>query len=107
MGWVQDVINYITDIVVAVAEDIVVGIRMIIDGVAQVFNAIIKAVEDIAAAIGSFFQMLAKWIEDVLAALSVLFEIIKQLGEGSDRGASHGREECDLEKYPARPRQLL
>src|SRR5947209_1066545 len=51
-GWVQDAVNYITDVVVAVAEDIVVGIRMIINGVAQVFNAIIRAVEDIAAAIG-------------------------------------------------------
>jgi hypothetical protein len=79
-GWVQDAINYIEAIVVAVAEDVVVGIQMVVDGVTQVFKAIIKAVEDIAAAIGSVFQMLVKLIEDVIAALSVLFhfgEIIK------------------------------
>ena len=90
-GWVQDAVNYITDVVVAVAEDIVVGIRMIINGVAQVFNAIIRAVEDIAAAIGSFFQMLVKLIEDVIAALSVLFhfgEIIKTHNWVKDRLAA-------------------
>jgi hypothetical protein len=79
-GWVQDAANYIESIVVAVAEDVVVGIQMVVDGITKVFKAIIKAVEDIAAAIGSFFQMLVKLIEDVIAALSVLFhfgEIIK------------------------------
>jgi hypothetical protein len=79
-GWVQNAVNYIKSIVVAIAEDVVVGIQMVVDGITKVFKAIIKAVEDIAAAVGSFFQMLVKLIEDVIAALSVLFhfgEIIK------------------------------
>ena len=79
-GAVQQAVAYITDIVVAVAEDVVIGIRMIVNGIEQVFKAVIKVVEDIAAAIGSFFQMLEKLIEDVIAALSVLLnfgEIIK------------------------------
>ncbi|MDN5937683.1 MAG: hypothetical protein L0H83_03390 [Salinisphaera sp.] len=72
-GAVQQAVAYITHIIVAVAEDVVVCIRMIVNGIEQVFKAIIKVVEDIAAAIGSFFQMLEKLIEDVIAALSVLF----------------------------------
>jgi hypothetical protein len=70
---VDDVVNYITHIIVAVAEEVVVGIRMIIKGVETVFKAIITVVEDIAAAVGSFFQMLKKAIEDLITALSVLF----------------------------------
>jgi hypothetical protein len=72
-GAVQQAAAFITDIIVAVGEDVVVGIRMIVNGVEQVFKAVIKVIEDIAAAIGSFFQMLEKLIEDVVAALSVLF----------------------------------
>ncbi|MGE0274447.1 MAG: tectonin domain-containing protein [Nitrospiraceae bacterium] len=73
-GAVQQAVAYITHIIVAVGEDIVVGIRLIVNGVEQVFKAVIKVIEDIAAAIGSFFQMLEKLIEDVIAALSVLFQ---------------------------------
>ena len=72
-GAVKHGAAFVTEMIVSRAEDIVVGIRMIVNGVEQVFKAIIKVVEDVAAAIGSFFQMLVKLIEDVIAALSVLF----------------------------------
>ncbi|MGE0274453.1 MAG: hypothetical protein AB7G68_07895 [Nitrospiraceae bacterium] len=73
-NWLKGVAAEITHIIVAVAEDVMVGIRLIVNGVEQVFKAVIKVIEDIAAAIGSFFQMLKKLIEDVIAALSVLFQ---------------------------------
>lgn len=59
----------IENVIVSVADDIMVGINFIVNGVKQVFKAIIKVVEDVVNAIGSFFMQLAKLIE----ALSVLF----------------------------------
>ena len=63
----------ITDILVSIADEVMVGIRMLVNGVETVFKAIVKVIDDIASAIGSFFKMLSKFIEDVIAALSVLF----------------------------------
>lgn len=69
----DEVVVEITHIVVAIADDVMVGIRMLVNGVEQVFKAIVTVIDDIASAIGSFFHMLAKIIEDVIAALSVFF----------------------------------
>jgi hypothetical protein len=63
----------ITHIIVSVADEVAVGIRLIVNGVEQIFKAIVKVIDDIASAIGSFFKMIAKFIEDVVAALSTLF----------------------------------
>ena len=72
-NWLKGVAAAITHIIVTVADEIMVGIRLIVDGVEQIFKAIVKVVDDIASAIGSFFKMLVKLIEDVIAALSVVF----------------------------------
>ena len=80
VGAIESVVNAIEQVIVSVAEDIVVGIQFLINGVAHVFKAIIKVVEDVVNAIGSFFLQLAKLIEDMIEALSVLFhfgEIMK------------------------------
>ena len=71
--WLKHVAAEITDLIVTIADEVMVGIRMIVKGVEQIFKAIVKVVDDIASAIGSFFKMLVKAIEDVIAALSVLF----------------------------------
>ena len=63
----------ITDVFVSIADEVMVGIRMLWNGVETVFKAIVKVIDDVASAIGSFFKMLLKFIEDVIAALSVLF----------------------------------
>ena len=63
----------ITDIIISIADEVMVGIRMLVKGVEMVFKAIIRVIDDIATAIGSFFKMLGKIVEDVVAALSVLF----------------------------------
>ncbi len=59
--------------IVSVADDIMVGINFIVNGVKQAFKAIIKVIEDVVNAIGSFFLQLLKAIEDLIAALSILF----------------------------------
>ncbi|MBV9579402.1 MAG: hypothetical protein JO057_12510, partial [Chloroflexi bacterium] len=79
-GWVKNAAATITDVVVAAAEDVYVGVRFIVDGVAHVFRSIIAGVEEAVAAIGTFFVELGHLIEEVIEALSVLFhfeEIIK------------------------------
>ncbi|CAN5700883.1 hypothetical protein BH10ACI4_BH10ACI4_31060 [soil metagenome] len=70
---VEQLIVDITDIIVTVADEVMVAIRMVVNGIEQVFKAIVHVIDDIASALGSFFAMLAKIIEDVIAALSVLF----------------------------------
>ncbi len=72
-NWLKGIGAEITDIIIAIADEVMIGIRMIIDGIEHVFKAIVKVIDDIAAAIGSFFKMLLKAIEDVIAALSVFF----------------------------------
>jgi hypothetical protein len=72
-NWLKTIGAEITHIIVSIADEVMIGIRMIVNGVEQIFKAIVKVINDIAAAIGSFFKMLAKAIEDVIAALSVLF----------------------------------
>ena len=72
-NWLKGVVAEITDLIVTIADEVMVGIRLFVNGVEQVFKAIVKVLDDIASAIGSFFAMLAKLIEDVIAALSVLF----------------------------------
>jgi len=69
----NELVDEITHIVVAIADEVMVGIRMLINGVEKVFKAIITVIDDIASAVGSFFRMLAKIVEDVIAALSVFF----------------------------------
>jgi hypothetical protein len=71
--WLKKVAAEITDLIVTIADEVMVGIRMVVNGIEQIFKAIVKVIDDIAAAIGSFFHMLLKAIEDVIAALSVLF----------------------------------
>ncbi|HKN88622.1 MAG TPA: PQQ-binding-like beta-propeller repeat protein [Nitrospiraceae bacterium] len=72
-NWLKKVAAEITDLIVTIADEVMVGIRMVVNGIERVFKAIVKVIDDIAAAIGSFFHMLLKAIEDVIAALSVLF----------------------------------
>jgi hypothetical protein len=72
-NWLTGVVAEITHIIVSVAEDIYVGIRLIINGIAHVFQQIIHIIEEVAAFIGSIFKELLKLIEDVIEALSVLF----------------------------------
>jgi hypothetical protein len=76
-NWLTNAINKavsaIENVIVSVADDIMVGINFIVNGVEQAFKAIIKVVEDVVNAIGSFFVQLAKLIEEVIEALCVLF----------------------------------
>jgi len=79
-NWLKNLVVEITDLIVTVADEVSVGIKMIVNGIEKVFKAIVKVIDDIASAIGSFFKMILKLIEDVIAALSVLFhfgEIMK------------------------------
>jgi hypothetical protein len=64
-------VSEITDIIVCVAEEVYIGIRLIVNGVEQVFRAVIKTLEDAVSAIGSFFLKLGKAIMQVVEALSV------------------------------------
>jgi hypothetical protein len=73
-SWIKSVVATITHVIVAVAEDIYVGIRVVVDGVVHVFQAIIAGIEQVASAIGSFFIELGHLIEEVIEALSVLFQ---------------------------------
>jgi hypothetical protein len=80
VGAFDALVDTIENVIVSVADDIMVGINFIIDGVKQAFKAIIKVIEDVCNAIASFFVQLLKTIEDFIAALSILFhfgEIIK------------------------------
>ena len=71
--WLKGVVATITHFIVSVAEEIYVGIRLIVDGVVHVFKQVVHVVEEVAHAIGALFVELAKAIEKVLEALSVLF----------------------------------
>ena len=73
VGAFNAAIDTIENVIVSVADDIMVGINFIINGVKQAFKAIIKVIEDVVNAIGSFFLQLAKLIEELIEALSVLF----------------------------------
>jgi hypothetical protein len=73
VGAIDKAVEAIESVIVSVADDIMVGIKFIVDGAERVFKAVIKVVEDVANAIGSFFMQLAKLIEDIIEALSVLF----------------------------------
>jgi hypothetical protein len=72
-NWLKGVAAEITHIIVSVADEVTVGIRLLVNGVEQIFKAVVKVIDDIASAIGSFFKMIEKFIEDVVAALSTLF----------------------------------
>jgi hypothetical protein len=72
-NWLKGVVANIENVIVSVADDIMVGINFIVNGVKQAFKAIIKVIEDVVNAIGSFFLQLLKAIEDLIAALSILF----------------------------------
>jgi hypothetical protein len=63
----------ITHFFVSIGEDIYVGIRYFVNGIAHVFKAIIKTLKDVAAAIGTFFIKLGKIIANIIEALSILF----------------------------------
>jgi phage-related protein len=60
VGEINQAVQAIENVIVSVADDIMVGINFIVNGVKQVFKAIIKVVEDVVNAIGSFFMQLAK-----------------------------------------------
>jgi hypothetical protein len=70
---INTVVQTIENVIVSVADDIMVGINFIVNGVEKAFKAIIKVIEDVCNAIGSFFVQLAKLIEEMIEALSVLF----------------------------------
>jgi hypothetical protein len=72
-NWLKGVVANIENVIVSVADDIMVGINFIANGVEQAFRAVIKVIEDVVNAIGSFFLQLLKAIEDLIAALSILF----------------------------------
>lgn len=72
-NWLKGVVSQIENVIVSVADDIMVGINFIANGIKQAFKAIIKVIEDVVNAIGSFFLQLLKAIEDLIAALSILF----------------------------------
>src|SRR5262249_25088250 len=55
-GWLQDATTTVTDVVVSVANDVVVGIRFIVNGIDYVFNQVLQTVEDAASAVASFFK---------------------------------------------------
>ena len=74
VGAINTVVQAVENVIVSVAEDIMVGISFVINGVTKVFKAIIKVIEDVVNAIGSFFVQLAKLIEEVIEALSILFQ---------------------------------
>ncbi|MBV9170579.1 MAG: PQQ-binding-like beta-propeller repeat protein [Chloroflexi bacterium] len=79
-GWIKQAVATVTDAIVSVGNDIMVGIRFIVDGVAHVFNQILHTLEDVVSAVGSFFKQLAIDIANAIEALSVFFnfdEIIK------------------------------
>ncbi|HEX2037206.1 MAG TPA: hypothetical protein VHS99_23765, partial [Chloroflexota bacterium] len=71
--WLKGAAAKITHFIVSVAEEVYVGLRLIVDGIAYVFKQIVHAIEEVAHAIGALFVALAKAIEKVLEALSVLF----------------------------------
>src|SRR5207244_2092281 len=64
VGAFNQLVDTIENVIVSVADDIMVGINFIIDGVKQAFKAIIKVIEDVVNAIGAFFLQLAKLIEE-------------------------------------------
>jgi len=70
---IDGVVNKITHIIVSVAEEVYVGIRLIVNGVAKVFRAIIHTIEDVCKTIGAFFIKLGKLIVRVVEALSIFF----------------------------------
>jgi hypothetical protein len=72
-NWLTGVVAEITHIIVSIAEEVYVGIRLIVQGIAYVFQQIIHVIEEVASFIGSIFKELLKLIEDVIEALSVLF----------------------------------
>lgn len=72
-NWLKGAVAAVENVIVSVADDIMVGINFIVNGVEQAFKAVIKVVEDVVNAIGSFFLQLAKLIEEVIEALCVLF----------------------------------
>ena len=79
-GWLKQAAATVTDVITSVANDIVVGIRFIVDGVAHVFAQVVQTLEDVVSAVASFFKQLAIDIQNAIEALSVLFhfdEIIK------------------------------
>ena len=73
-SWLKGAVATVTHVIVAVAEDIYAGIRVIVNGVAHVFRAIIAGIEEAVQAIGAFFVELGKLIEQMIEALSVLFQ---------------------------------
>ena len=73
-NWLKSAAATVTHVIVAIGEDIYLGIRVIIDGVAHVFRTIIAGIEEVAKAIGSFFMQLGRLIEEVIEALSMLFQ---------------------------------
>lgn len=64
----------ITHVIVSVANEVMVGIRVLVNGVEHIFKAVVKVLDDIASAIGALFSMLLKIIEDVIAVLGWFFE---------------------------------
>ena len=79
-GWLKQAVATVTDVITSVANDILVGIRFIVDGVAHVFVQVVQTLEDVVSAVGSFFKQLAIDIQNAIEALSILFhfdEIIK------------------------------
>jgi hypothetical protein len=71
---VEAAVVEITHVIVSVADDVTVGIRLLVNGVEQVFKAVVRVLDDIASAIGALFSMLLKYVEDVIAVMSVIFQ---------------------------------
>jgi ABC-type antimicrobial peptide transport system permease subunit/outer membrane protein assembly factor BamB len=73
-NWLKKAFSTITHIIVSLAEDVMVGIGYIFQGIAKVFKAVLKILADVFPFLGSFFKMLEKVIDDVVEALSVLLD---------------------------------
>lgn len=77
-NWLKNAIETavveITHVIVSVANDVMVGIRLLVNGVEHVFKAVVKVLDDIASVIGALFNMLLKLVEDVIAVLGWFFE---------------------------------
>jgi hypothetical protein len=73
-SWLKGAVATVTDVIVAVANDIYAGIRVIVNGVVHVFQAIVAGIEQVANTIAAFFIELGHLIEEIIEALSVLFQ---------------------------------
>jgi hypothetical protein len=72
-NWLTKTAREIQDIVVSVAEDVYIGIRVIVNGVLKVFKTVLRTLGDAVRAVGAFFVKLGQDIVNAVEALGILF----------------------------------